>query len=286
MSNVFEEIMAGASQTSATMQDGDYLGEDGLIHCGKCGEPKQTRQEMPEALRAKFGDYKLLPILCRCELDRAERERTDAESRERDESIRRAREACFPYPALYEATLEKDDGKNPGMTRLCRRFVDRFEEFSRLGAGLLLYGAVGGGKTFHAASIANGVIDSGRTALFTSLSTLGSKMSANFGNDRLRVLDEICRFDLVVLDDLGIERTTETMNENVYQIVNALYSSRTTLVLTTNLSPQSMLSETDPNRQRIYSRIFECCQPVEVKGTDRRREVSEEKAALYRGLMG
>lgn len=286
MSSAFDDVMRGAMEASATSESaGDWRDEDGILRCGRCGQPKETRQEMPEALRAKFGDYRLLPILCGCELERQERERRDIEDAERRKAVDAARDACFPYPQLKACTLEADDRKNPGMTKVCQRFVERFHDFEERGAGLLFYGAVGGGKTFHAASIANGVIDQGDSALFTSLSTLGARMSANYGRDRLRVLEEICDHDLVVLDDLGIERSTDAMNENVYQIVNALYLSRTVVVFTTNVSPSSMMQETDPNRQRIYSRIFEMAQPVEVKGADRRRQVSEERAALYRGLV-
>lgn len=285
MSDPFTEVLSGAVQAAASQGAGDWRDESGILRCGKCGFPKETRQHMPEALREMFGEYKTLPILCRCEVERQEAERLEIENRERAEAVERARDACFPYPTLKGWTFKSDDGKNPGMTKVCRRFVERFPEFEDAGAGLLLYGAVGGGKTFHAATIANGVIDGGDSALFTSLSTLGARMSANFGNDRLRVLQEICDYNLVVIDDLGIERSTDAMNENVYQIVNALYSSRTVTVFTTNISPASMMSEADPNRQRIYSRIFEMCQPVEVNGADRRREVSAERAALYKSLV-
>lgn len=285
MSNVFGDIITDAvNSVVSTVTSDDYRDADGILHCGKCGYPKETRQKMPEALRSKFGEYKTLPILCKCEVERQESERLAIEDAERAERIARNRTACFPYPELAKMTLEADDRQNPGMSKLCARFVSRIEEFEKQGAGLLFFGAVGGGKTFYAAAIANAAIDQGKTALFTSLSTLGARMSANFGNDRLKVLTEICRYDLLVLDDLGIERSTDAMNENVYQIVNALYSSKSLVIFTTNLSASAMTAETDPNRQRIYSRIFEMTQPVEVKGDDRRRTQSEAKAALYKSL--
>ena len=280
--DVLETAIQGAQSTKT---EGDYVGNDGLLHCGKCGEPKETEQPMPEALWPRFGKTRKLPILCKCENEKAEQIKREEEERERTEATKAAREKCFPYPALQDMTFKTDDGKNAGISKLCRRFVDKFEEFKAAGAGLLMYGAVGSGKTFHAATIANGVIDRGYTALFTSISTLGARMTANYGSNKLEILQDICKYNLVILDDLGIERTTDAMNENVYQIVNALYSNKNTLIFTTNLDPGAMLAETDPNRQRIYSRIFEMCQPVEVKGTDRRREVSEQRAALYKSLI-
>lgn len=285
MSDVFSEILVDAvNSVASTVTGEDYRDSDGILHCGKCGYPKETRTKMPEALRGKFGEYKTLPILCKCEVDRQESERLAIEDAEKAERIARNRSKCFPFPQLTGMTFEADDRQNLGMTKLCHRFIDRLDEFEEQGAGLLFFGAVGGGKTFYAAAIANAAIDQGKTALFTSLSTLGARMSANYGNDRLKVLGEICGYDLVVLDDLGIERSTDAMNENVYQIVNALYSSKSLVIFTTNLSASSMTAETDPNRQRIYSRIFEMAQPVEVKGDDRRRTQSEAKAALYRSL--
>lgn len=285
MSSPFNDVVSGIIETVASTEvDGDYRDADGILHCGKCGYPKETRQKMPEALRARFGEYKTLPILCKCEVERQESERLAIENAEKAERIARNRSKCFPFPQLTGMTFEADDRQNLGMTKLCHRFIDRLDEFKEQGAGLLFFGAVGGGKTFYAAAMANAAIDQGKTALFTSLSTLGARMSANYGNDRLKVLGEICGYDLVVLDDLGIERSTDAMNENVYQIVNALYSSRSLVIFTTNLSASAMTAETDPNRQRIYSRIFEMAQPVEVKGEDRRRTQSEAKVALYRSL--
>lgn len=286
MSNVFEQVFEEAMEHAPDVErnPGDFMGADGLLHCGECGEAKEFRNPLPAFMHAKRGEYAVLKRECRCERDErelSERKALDAAMAERREAVR---DECFPYAALKAATFDADDMANPGMTKVCRRFVERFDDFERMGAGLILYGAVGGGKTFHAACIANGVIDGGKTAVFTSLSTLGARMQADYGSRRLAILEKLCSYDLVVLDDLGVERGTETMNENVYQIVNALYSSKTVLIITTNMSAEAMQEETNPNLQRIYSRIFECCQPVEVKGEDRRRDVSEEKARLYMSL--
>ena len=52
--------------------DGDYIGEDGLIHCGKCDGVKQCKVTF-------LGIEKVVPCICKCEKGRIEREKELAE---------------------------------------------------------------------------------------------------------------------------------------------------------------------------------------------------------------
>ena len=76
------------------------------------------------------------------------------------------------------------------------------------------------------------------------------------------------------------------MSENVYQVINALYQSGTVMIFTTNAVFKAMAQDREPDKLRIYSRIFECCKAVEVKGTDRRKAKAKEKAALFKEVLG
>lgn len=281
MQQVVDEIMGA----KAVMADGDFIGDDGLLHCGKCGGAKETLQQMPETMRARFGDTRKLPILCDCERERLAEMEAEAESQKREAEVSKARRACFPYESMWTMDFEHDDGGDAETSRICRKYAEEFERFAEVSGGLLFYGAVGTGKTFHAATIANALLDKGKKVLFTSLSTLGNRMSATFSGKQ-EVLADVCRYDAVVLDDLGIERSTPAMSENVYQIVNCLYQSGTVVIATTNMEPKEMAANQDPDKQRIYSRIFEMCRPVAVHGSDRRRGKSREKAGIYRDLLG
>lgn len=263
----------------------DFVGEDGLIHCGICGEPKQAVISKPRELFGREMET-TYPIQCACEREASARAIAEHEEKQRREAIERMRFSCFPYAVMMGDTFAKDDGKEPKVTSLCEKYADNFERFLDAGAGLMLYGAVGSGKTFLASCIANSVIDQGFTALFTSLSVLGSKMQADFGKEKLSILDRLCEYDLVVLDDLGVERTTPTMAESSYQVINALYQSGTAMVLTTNNDVSIMQKEQEPEKVRIYSRILECCKPVHVSGGDRRKTKAREKAALFKEVLG
>ena len=53
LSKALNETVAGmpvvTGKTDATEKDDkpDFIGDDGLLHCGKCGKPKQMRLETP-----------------------------------------------------------------------------------------------------------------------------------------------------------------------------------------------------------------------------------------------
>lgn len=273
-------LMASPSEIATA----DFIGDDGLLHCGICGEPKQARIARPKMFGQDLSQT--FPVQCACERAASDRAIAEAQERERLARIEKARLVCFPYPSMWNDTLENDDGKNPEVTELCRRYADSFDRFKQAGAGLLFYGPVGTGKTYHASTIANALIDQEQHGLFTSLSTLSGRMQADYGTAKASVLKELTGYDFVVLDDLGIERTTPTMNENAYQVINALYQSGTVMILTTNNDVKLMQDETDPDRVRIYSRIFEVCKPVAVKGKDRRMGKARENAALFKEVLG
>lgn len=268
------------------MTDTEFIGDDGLVHCAICGEPKQMEMARPTAISRQAGMTTTFPVQCRCEREATERAMREHDEAQRRAAVEKARAECFPYPSMWDCTFANDDRKNEAVTTLCEKYAGSFQRFREVGAGLLFHGPVGTGKTYHAACIANALIDQGGKALFTSLSTLGGRMQADFGKDKLRILKELTGYDLVVLDDLGIERTTPTMSENVYQVINALYQSGTPTLYTTNNDVALMQKEPEPDRVRIYSRIMECCKPVAVTGADRRRGKAKEKAALFREVLG
>jgi DNA replication protein DnaC len=84
----------------------------------------------------------------------------------------------------------------------------------------------------------------------------------------LRLVDDLSQVDLLHLDDLGAERATDWVLEQLYAIVNARYEEQRSLVITTNLQPEELADQLGP---RIVSRINEICgDPVLLMGEDKR----------------
>lgn len=135
------------------------------------------------------------------------------------------------------------------------------------GRGLMLVGNNGVGKTWCAAIIANEALNAGLKVCFTSMRDLISWMP--YGADP-KVINRLMGYDLVVLDDLGAERRTETGCETAFTVIDKLYGRKVPVVVTTNLSRQQ-IDNPDLASRRLMDRLKERCRLVEYVGRNRRQ---------------
>ena len=99
-------------------------------------------------------------------------------------------------------------------------------------------------------------------------------------------MDSLDKFDLIVIDDLASERDTEYMGEMVQSIIDARYRAGKPLIVTTNLTSAELKRPSDIRKERIYSRLFEMCIPVEVIGKDRRKEKLKRDYVEFGDVLG
>ena len=164
------------------------------------------------------------------------------------------------------------------IVRQARRFTRDIDRNLDEGRGIWFVGAVGTGKTTLAMLVSKAAIEAGRTVAIYSLprllGLLRESMSSEAGLQRL--VDDLSGVDLLHLDDLGAERATEWVLEQLYAIVNARYEEQRSLVITTNLDPDALAEQLGP---RIVSRIWEMCgDPVLMEGADRRAPAGRAEA--------
>ena len=250
--------------------DDDYLGEDGMITCANCKTPKQRMIEL-------LGEECKVKVLCVCqeaELDRQERE---DKLRKQKERMARWRMEGIENTAWQACRFEQDDGRDPSAAQRAKAYADNFDKMYEADAGLLLVGGIGSGKTFLAACVAGKLSDEGRLVVMTSLSRLISHMNADYGHDRDDWLDKIARAHLLVIDDFGVERTTEYSLEQSYEIINARYKSGKPMIVTTNLPVVQLQQEQNLALRRIYDRVIEKCIPLMVHGDSRRQAIASNK---------
>lgn len=86
-------------------------------------------------------------------------------------------------------TFARDDKNNLGATNTARVYVERWEDIKTKGAGLLLMGGVGTGKSFLAGCIANALLAKKVPVLFTSFGKLVRFMTT-YSGDQEPVLAE------------------------------------------------------------------------------------------------
>lgn len=261
--NIFEKIIENASE-KAKSQVKTYMGADGLLHCANCGGTVQTRF-------SAFGRERIVNCLCECEYNRRQAERLEHKEKLERERRKEMRREAFPERDMAVWTFENDDNSNPELTLAMKRYVENFREFRAKGKGLLLWGGVGTGKTFMSACVVNALIKQNIPCLMTSFSRLINRLQSSFEH-RQEYIDDLDRYKLLVIDDLGVERGSDYMIEQVYNIIDSRYRAGLPLIVTTNLSIAEIKRPKDIRLDRIYSRILERCHPIEVKGVDRRRK--------------
>lgn len=277
LGNIISGISARA-EAQYGKHEGDYIGDDGLLYCGQCNTPKQVRQEL-------MGEMKTLCCACKCSVERNKREAEEQRKRDRMAYLDSMRRTGFPDAEMRKWTFANDDGGSDRMMEVARKYVDNFETMRSNGAGLLLYGDVGCGKSFAAACIANALIDRGVPCMMTNFSRIINRLQESF-DGRQKYIDNLIRFDLLVIDDMAVERNSEYVWENIMNIVDSRYRSGLPMIVTTNLTINELADPTDIRRKRVYSRLKEMCVPLEVTGSDRRTKKLAHNIRNARGLLG
>lgn len=273
-----KSVIDGIEQASfgaIKKNDCDYIGENGLLYCGKCNTPKQTKIEV-------FGETKTPMCLCKCE-----KERIDSEAREeRLKSLSSAyRHDCFSDARMATWDFAHDDGESERIIKIAKNYVQNFEKMRSDGKGLLFFGNVGGGKTFTAACIANAVIDRCFSCKMTNFADIANTVQGML-DGKQKYYDGLMKYDLLVIDDLLAERKTEYMSEIVFNVIDRRYRSGLPMIVTSNLTSEELRNPADVTHQRIFSRLLEMCVPIEVKGKDRRKKILKDTYSEYADLLG
>ncbi|MCM1277111.1 MAG: ATP-binding protein, partial [Lachnospiraceae bacterium] len=143
---------------------------------------------------------------------------------------------------------------------------------------LLLFGGVGTGKTFTAACIANALLEKNYSAVMVSLVSL-----IDGADEIIRRMGDI---DLLILDDLGAERSTDYGFERIYAVCDARYRCGKPVIYTSNLPLETFKESADIRCARIYDRVLERCYPVEFRGVSRRKREARRGFEEMNELLG
>lgn len=268
--------MVERSHTAIKAEQGDYE-VDGLLYCGKCHTAKQTRVEL-------FGKIRTPHCLCKCQAAKRAAEEEEYNRRKFEEKVKEMRRIGFPESDMRNWTFANDDLANEQITKAAQRYVDNFSELRQVGKGLLLYGNTGTGKTFTAVCIANALCDKGYPVLVTNFARILNTLQGTF--EKQDYIDSFNNFQLLVIDDLGIERDTAYAKEQVFNIIDSRYRSGLPMIITTNLTMEKIKNPDDIENRRIYDRILERCFPIEVGGGSRRRKAVREDYEDMKILLG
>jgi len=163
------------------------------------------------------------------------------------------------------------------LKRAKARAIKLAEAFPAADRGLFLEGSPGVGKTHLAVAVLRHVVaaTSARALFYDTrdlLRVIRSTYDPVVRTTEVEVLRPVMQADLLVLDDLGAEKTTEWVEETLNLIVNTRYSERRITVFTSNYpdipdetEPESLLCRVGV---RMRSRLHEMCEFLELRGAD------------------
>ncbi|WP_354699612.1 DNA replication protein DnaC [Paraconexibacter sp. AEG42_29] len=213
----------------------------------------------------RVDEARLVALDCRC---REARQRSVRVSGLRSSIPRKYREVSFdraPMPSIAATA--------PAQVRAVRAYIRDLADNLRQGRGLWLYGTVGTGKTTLAMLVSKAAIDAGHSVAIYSLPRLLAEIRTTYddasGDTYTALLDRLADVDLLHIDDVGTEKTSEWVLEQLYSIINARYEEERTVIITTNLEREDLATQI---HERTVSRLEEMCEVLPLYGADARRQ--------------
>jgi DNA replication protein DnaC len=130
---------------------------------------------------------------------------------------------------------------------------------------LLIVGQTGTGKTYAGYAVLR---EAARLGQWTWASTAFEHVrNSGFSDGDPKLVERSCRADVLLLDDLGAERTTDFAVESLAALVDERRREHRRTIFTTNLGRSELVKRYD---DRIVSRIAGGASVVLLNGTDRR----------------
>ncbi len=153
-------------------------------------------------------------------------------------------------------------------------------------SGLILHGPVGRGKTHLLIGIMRAlVIEHGVPVRFVEFTRLLATLRAGFSEGRSgsELMDELVAVPVLGIDELGKGRLTDWELTVIDELISRRYNAMATTLGTTNFAPAAPSGAAAPNMalaggtaqtlgdrigERVFSRVLEMCDFVEVGGID------------------
>jgi DNA replication protein DnaC len=162
---------------------------------------------------------------------------------------------------------------DPFVLRPVRAFVEDVAGNLEAGRGLWFMGDVGTGKTSLAMLVSQAAEKAGLSVAVYPVTRLLAEIKDTYDSDStgsyMGLFRRLCSVDLLHLDDLGAEKRTDWVLEQLYAIVNERWQDERSIVVTTNIVDLDDLRA--QIGARTVSRLLEICgDPLPIMGPDLR----------------
>ncbi len=173
------------------------------------------------------------------------------------------------YPDVTDPSLNINQRKF--MTQVlsfCKNYAENFTSQSQ---SLIMIGKTGLGKTHLSLAIANKIIEKGHDVYYDSVQNIMSKLeNEHFSKNSSEesTLDDVMNCDLLILDDLGVEFSTQFTIAQLHNIINTRILHSLPTIISTNIDIENI---EQMYSQRIASRIFGSYKLIRFCGKDIRQ---------------
>lgn len=153
-----------------------------------------------------------------------------------------------------------------------RGFVEELDARLDAGRGLWLFGDTGTGKTTLAMLVSKAALEANRSVAIYSLPKLLARIRRTYdaepgGDSYLAFFERLTSVDLLHVDDLGAEKRSDWVLEQLYALVNERYEAERSVMVTTNLPHEDLEEQIG---SRTVSRLSQMCDEIPLFGADRR----------------
>lgn len=149
---------------------------------------------------------------------------------------------------------------------------------------LVLFGPKGTGKTGLAVGVCEALARRNPqwTVIFDTVPAIMGRIKATFEPEpeftTSQVVDALKNADVLVLDDLGTQRSTPFVEETLFELLNYRYVERLRTIITTNLGLDKLAKQSD-QMDRIVDRVYEVAVVVAVLEPNLRRLAASQRGA-------
>ena len=242
-------------------------------------ELQEERSWLLQTLELEDADLEPQPVCTRCggtgyvgsEMCECLRELCRQEQKQELSSLLAGRESFDAFRLEYYPEAP-DPRLGVSCRRVMERVFDRCRSYARMfrpGAPSLLFsGGTGLGKTFLSACIARTVAENGFSVVYDT----AGKLFADFEAAKFQTSEETqarttkyLECDLLIIDDLGTEMTTQFTQSALYQVINTRLMENRSVIISTNLAPGELEERYLP---QIVSRLLGCYELLTFCGKD------------------
>lgn len=217
-------------------------------------------------------------------------EESSAAKRADDERVQAVREAERRHSAMlnasriparfvgrtFESFVAADDAQRHALTTL-QQFVARFDANSRKGAGLILSGLPGTGKSHLVAAALQALFprDVAYTTCMDLIRAVRDTWRRDSDRSETQVLNHLERLDLLAIDEVGVQYGTEGEQTILFDVLDRRYREVRPTIILTNQDKAGLKKFVG---ERAYDRLTETCSWVPFDWPSYRPQARREAA--------